>query len=60
MHTESMRRCGFFLDIFALDLPEYLTCDLFHDSPSADECVGMQQVKEEAQRAANPSKFIIN
>lgn len=36
----TMQRCGFFFDVFGLELPEYLTCKLFSDSENPDECVG--------------------
>lgn len=44
--VETMRRCGFFFDVFGLELPEYLSCKLFSDSPNPDECVGGKEMKE--------------
>lgn len=41
-----MKRCGFFFDVFGLELPEYLTCKLFSESTNSDECVGGKEVKE--------------
>lgn len=49
-----MRRCGFFFDVFGLDLPEYLTCNLFPDTSNPEECVGVQQVREVRLRAQKP------
>jgi atrial natriuretic peptide-converting enzyme len=43
---ETMRRCGFFFDVFGLELPEYLHCKLFIDSLDSDECVGGKEMKE--------------
>lgn len=43
---ETMRRCGFFFDVFGLELPEYLTCKLFSDSTNPDECVGNKEMRE--------------
>lgn len=43
---ETMRRCGFFFDVFGLELPEYLTCKLFADSINPDECVGNKEMRE--------------
>ncbi|KAG5677344.1 hypothetical protein PVAND_007109 [Polypedilum vanderplanki] len=43
---ETMRRCGFFFDVFGLELPEYLNCKLFTDSLDSDECVGGIEMKE--------------
>lgn len=50
-----MRRCDFFLDVFGLELPEYLKCGLFPESSNPEECVGYREVKEEKYRAANPA-----
>lgn len=52
---ETMRRCDFFLDVFGLELPEYLKCGLFPESSNPEECVGYREVKEEKYRAANPA-----
>ncbi|KAK1127010.1 hypothetical protein K0M31_004624 [Melipona bicolor] len=51
-HTK--RRCGFFLDVFGLSLPEYLECDLFPENSNPDECVGQQEVLEAARKAERP------
>lgn len=44
--SETMKRCGFFFDVFGLELPEYLTCKLFSDSENPEECVGGKEVKD--------------
>jgi hypothetical protein len=53
---ETMRRCGFFFDVFGLELPEYLTCNLFAESQNPDECVGAKEVREAQKRAQKPGK----
>ncbi|EDW02212.1 uncharacterized protein LOC6559850 [Drosophila grimshawi] len=52
--TETMRRCGFFFDVFGLSLPEYLNCKLFQDSASAEDCVGLDEVRDVMISSANP------
>ncbi|XP_065369118.1 uncharacterized protein Corin [Calliphora vicina] len=52
--TETMRRCGFFFDVFGLSLPEYLNCKLFKDFESPDDCVGLEQVQNAMIASANP------
>ncbi|XP_055853565.1 uncharacterized protein LOC129917171 isoform X2 [Episyrphus balteatus] len=52
--TETMRRCGFFFDVFGLNLPEYLNCNLFKDFDNSDECVGLHQVRDVMIAARNP------
>jgi atrial natriuretic peptide-converting enzyme len=52
-----MRRCGFFFDVFGLELPEYLSCKLFLDSPNPDECVGGKEMKELKTRKPVCSEF---
>ncbi|XP_054267940.1 atrial natriuretic peptide-converting enzyme-like isoform X2 [Macrosteles quadrilineatus] len=52
--AETKRRCGFFLDVFGLSLPDYLDCDLFPDSEDADVCVGNKEVVEAEKRAQKP------
>ncbi|XP_055917784.1 uncharacterized protein LOC129950036 isoform X2 [Eupeodes corollae] len=52
--TETMRRCGFFFDVFGLNLPEYLNCNLFKDFNNSDECVGLHQVRDVMIAARNP------
>ncbi|XP_034183521.1 uncharacterized protein LOC117605855 [Osmia lignaria lignaria] len=51
---ETKRRCGFFLNVFGLTLPDDLECDLFPENPNPDECVGHQEVLEAAKRAEKP------
>ncbi|XP_059616149.1 uncharacterized protein LOC132261342 [Phlebotomus argentipes] len=53
--TETMRRCGFFFEVFGLELPEYIKCHLFTESSNPDECVGSREVQEAKIRAQNPS-----
>lgn len=43
--VETMRRCGFFFDVFGLELPDYFTCKLFNDLPYG-ECVGGKEMRE--------------
>ncbi|XP_075168916.1 corin serine peptidase isoform X2 [Haematobia irritans] len=52
--TETMRRCGFFFDVFGLSLPEYLNCKLFKDFESPEECVGFEEVQNVMIASANP------
>ncbi|ALC42037.1 Corin [Drosophila busckii] len=52
--TETMRRCGFFFDVFGLSLPEYLNCKLFKDFSSAEDCVGLDEVREVMISSADP------
>uniref|UniRef100_A0A1A9ZYU6 Lectizyme n=1 Tax=Glossina pallidipes TaxID=7398 RepID=A0A1A9ZYU6_GLOPL len=52
--TETMRRCGFFFDVFGLSLPEYLNCKLFKDFESPEDCVGFEQVREIMIAHTNP------
>lgn len=52
--TETMRRCGFFFDVFGLNLPDYLNCNLFKDFDNADECVGLHEVRDVMIAARNP------
>lgn len=51
-----MRRCSFFFDVFGLELPDYLHCQLFSDSidSNQNECVGMAEYKEAKQRERRP------
>lgn len=58
--TEMKRRCGFFLDVFGLALPEYLECNLFPESPDPEVCVGHHEVKEAKVRAQKPGKLYLN
>ena len=52
--AETKRRCGFFLDVFGLELPEYLDCEMFPESENPDTCVGHHEVKEAEKRALKP------
>lgn len=50
-----MRRCTFFFEVFGLELPDYLQCNLFNDVISdQEECVGMAEFKEAQLRARRP------
>ncbi|XP_076753401.1 uncharacterized protein LOC143424905 [Xylocopa sonorina] len=51
---QTKRRCGFFLDVFGLTLPDYLECNLFPEISNPDKCVGHQEVLEAARRAEKP------
>lgn len=53
--TETMRRCGFFFEVFGLELPEYIKCHLFAESNNPDECVGSREVQEAKIRSQNPT-----
>lgn len=57
--TETKKRCGFFLDVFGLALPDYLECNLFPESSNPDVCVGHQEVKEAKIRAQKPGRLTI-
>lgn len=52
--TETMRRCGFFLEVFGLSMPDYLQCEIFPESTDTDVCLGNKEVKEARFRAAKP------
>lgn len=52
-----MRRCGFFFDVFGLELPEYLHCKLFTDSLDSEECVGGKEMKEWKTRKPTCDEF---
>lgn len=52
--NETMRRCGFFFGVFGLEMPEYLHCKLFEDSPDPDVCVGFKELKEANHRSLIP------
>ncbi|XP_024083627.1 atrial natriuretic peptide-converting enzyme isoform X2 [Cimex lectularius] len=41
---ETKRRCGFFLEVFGLTLPDYLDCELFPESEDPDTCIGHKEV----------------
>ncbi|XP_058798325.1 atrial natriuretic peptide-converting enzyme-like [Phymastichus coffea] len=51
---ETKRRCGFFLEVFNLGLPDYLECKMFPESPDPNLCVGHQEVIDAEKRAAKP------
>ncbi|XP_033209606.1 atrial natriuretic peptide-converting enzyme-like isoform X2 [Belonocnema kinseyi] len=51
---QTKRRCGFFLEVFGLTLPDYMECDLFPENPDQDVCVGYNEVLEAAKRAERP------
>ncbi|XP_077291276.1 atrial natriuretic peptide-converting enzyme-like [Arctopsyche grandis] len=51
---ETMRRCGFFLDVFGLTMPDYLQCEIFPESPNTDVCLGHREVREAKFRAQKP------
>ncbi|KAK2578908.1 hypothetical protein KPH14_011122 [Odynerus spinipes] len=51
---ETKRRCGFFLEVFGLTLPDYLECDLFPENDNPDVCVGHYEVKEANMKALKP------
>lgn len=56
--SETVRRCGFFLDVFGLTFPDYLQCDIFTESTDPNVCIGHQEVIEAEKRAARPGKNI--
>ncbi|XP_049826368.1 atrial natriuretic peptide-converting enzyme [Aethina tumida] len=51
---ETKKRCGFFLDVFGLSLPDYLDCELFPESSDPNECVGHEEVQAEKLKALTP------
>lgn len=53
---ETTRRCGFFFDIFGLGLPDYLNCNILHDSTDPDVCVGYMEVQKARTREIYPCK----
>ena len=52
--AETMRRCGFFLGVFSLELPDYLSCNQFIDSINPEVCVGYKQMRDAYNRALKP------
>lgn len=58
LNIETKRRCGFFLDVFGLPLPEYLECGLFPESTDSEICVGHKEVKDAKLRAQKPGKCL--
>lgn len=60
LNIETKRRCGFFLDVFGLPLPEYLECGLFPESTDSEICVGHKEVKDAKLRAQKPGKCLEN
>lgn len=57
--VETKRRCGFFLDVFGLSLPEYLECTLFPESANPEVCIGHQEVKDAKIKSLRPGKFFL-
>lgn len=57
MIIETMRRCGFFLEVFGLSMPDYLQCEIFPESTDTDVCLGNREVKEAKIRAEKPGKY---
>ncbi|XP_077279868.1 uncharacterized protein LOC143907164 [Temnothorax americanus] len=51
---QTERRCGFFLKVFGLSLPNYLDCELFPDDLTIQECIGHYEVIEAARKAEKP------
>ncbi|XP_046620350.1 atrial natriuretic peptide-converting enzyme-like isoform X1 [Neodiprion virginianus] len=51
---QTKHRCGFFLEVFGLTLPEYLECNLFPENADPEVCVGHREVIEAAKRAEKP------
>lgn len=47
-------RCGFFLDVFGLNLPTYLGCNILPESTDGDECIGWREVQEARAREREP------
>lgn len=54
--AETKRRCGFFLEVFSLPLPDYLDCELFPENDNPDVCLGHYEVLETNARAQKPGK----
>ncbi|XP_044580034.1 atrial natriuretic peptide-converting enzyme-like isoform X2 [Cotesia glomerata] len=52
--NEMTRRCGFFLTVFGLKMPDYLDCDFFPENSDPDVCVGHREVIEASERARKP------
>ncbi|KAK9505394.1 hypothetical protein O3M35_009463 [Rhynocoris fuscipes] len=52
--AETKRRCGFFLEVFGLTLPEYLDCEIFPESEDQNVCIGHKEVKMAEIRAQRP------
>ncbi|KAJ8934848.1 hypothetical protein NQ314_013118 [Rhamnusium bicolor] len=55
--VETKRRCGFFLDVFGLALPDYLDCNLFPESSDPNVCIGHHEVIAARVRAAKPGEL---
>lgn len=53
-HAETNFRCGFFFDVFGLNLPEYLDCKMLTDSPDSNVCIGWHEVQDARRREAEP------
>ncbi|KOB70609.1 putative transmembrane protease, serine, partial [Operophtera brumata] len=54
---KTMRRCGFFLEVFGLSMPDYLQCEIFPESVDTDVCLGNREVKEAKFRANKPVRL---
>lgn len=56
MILETIRRCGFFFEVFGLILPDYLECGFFPNSTDPEMCIGAREVNEAKMRASKPGK----
>lgn len=52
-----MRRCGFFLEVFGLTMPDYLQCDIFPESTDTDVCLGNKEVIDVRYRDDMPGEL---
>lgn len=57
---EMTRRCGFFLNVFGLKMPDYLDCAYFPENANSDVCVGHHEAKEAAKRAERPGRMSVH
>lgn len=55
---ETMRRCGFFFEVFGLELPEYLSCGVFIESSNADDCVGQLEMNKSIKMELEPGECV--
>lgn len=55
---DTNRRCGFFLEVFGLTLPNHLDCELLPENSNPDDCVGHQEVLEANRKAETPGEWI--
>nr|XP_018913132.1 PREDICTED: atrial natriuretic peptide-converting enzyme isoform X1 [Bemisia tabaci] len=51
---ETIRRCGFFLEVFGLTLPDYLDCKMFPESTNPETCIGHRETELEFIRSQRP------